>query len=148
MEVPGMNDRGFTMIEVLIALVILFIGLLGIMSMHITSIYQNVYTRHLNKATHLADKKMEELLSLPYSHPFLSDTDGDGSSGLDDADSTSADHFDPSNPIGGLFYVYWNVAPDVADTTIFTGVKTITVIVKWHERGTWHTYKISSLKVR
>jgi prepilin-type N-terminal cleavage/methylation domain-containing protein len=142
------KDSGFTLVEVLIALAILVIGLLGTLTLGITSINQNAYTRHLAQATTLAEEELENLLSLPYTHSSLTDTDGDGADGLDDADSTTADHSFSGNPVDDRFYIYWNVAEDRAGTTVAYGVKTIVVIVRWREGGNWHTFKVSSIKAR
>lgn len=148
----GMNrikgDKGFTLIEVLVALVILVIGLLGTLSLGITSINQNAYTRHLSRATTLAEEQLENLLLLPFNHPSLTDTDGDGYIGLDDEDSTTVDHSYIGNPVDERFYIYWNVAENRADTTSVYGVKTLVVLVRWMEGNTWHTFKISSMKAR
>jgi len=148
----GMNkvikDNGFTLVEVLVALAILIIGLFGTLSLGITSINQNAYTRHLAQATNLAEEQLENLLSLPFNHSSLTDTDGDGASGLDDADSLTVDHSYSGNPVNDRFFLYWNVAEDKADTVTTFGVKTIVVLVKWKEGGLWHTFKVSSLKAR
>lgn len=55
--------KGFTLIEVLIALAILAIGLLAIVSMQSTSAKGNVEARKLTRAIRLAETRMEGFLS-------------------------------------------------------------------------------------
>jgi prepilin-type N-terminal cleavage/methylation domain-containing protein len=67
--------RGFTLIEVLIALVIFAVGILAIASMQIKSISLNSAARMQTEATTAAVDRMERLLSLPYEHPDLVETE-------------------------------------------------------------------------
>lgn len=105
-----MNNKGFSLIEVLVGLVILAIGLLAIAGMQITSIRGNYFSSSLTQATILAQDRMEKLKNLPY--PSLSS----GS----DTETVS----------GTIFTMQWTVVPDSpADTW-----KTVTVTVKWTDR--------------
>ena len=55
------NDPGFTLIEVLIAIVILSIGLLGMASLSVNIIKGNRLSNDLTAATTLAQQKMEDI---------------------------------------------------------------------------------------
>jgi type IV pilus assembly protein PilV len=57
----------FTVIEVLIAITILAIGLLGIASMQMNAIRGNSLSDIITCALALAEDKMEELMGLDYS---------------------------------------------------------------------------------
>jgi prepilin-type N-terminal cleavage/methylation domain-containing protein len=59
------SDRGFTMIEVLIALIVLTIGVAGVLSGLTTITLSSVHTNEQARATALAVQKMEELKALP-----------------------------------------------------------------------------------
>jgi prepilin-type N-terminal cleavage/methylation domain-containing protein len=65
------NSRGFTLIEVLIAMAIFAIGILAVTTMQMRSINQNASARMQTEATTLAVDWMERLLSLPYEDPWL-----------------------------------------------------------------------------
>ena len=55
------SDRGFTLIEVMTALLILSIGLLGVGTMIVSSMQNEGYNSHVRIAEYLASAKMEEL---------------------------------------------------------------------------------------
>ena len=63
--------RGFTLIEVMIAIAIFAIGILAIASLQIKSINLNAAARMQSEATTAAVDCMERLMSLPYEHPDL-----------------------------------------------------------------------------
>jgi prepilin-type N-terminal cleavage/methylation domain-containing protein len=65
------STRGFTLIEVLIAMAIFAIGILAVTTMQIRSINQNASARLQTEATTLAADWMEQLLALPYDDPWL-----------------------------------------------------------------------------
>ncbi len=65
------KDRGYTLIEVLIALAIFAIGFLSLASIQVKSINQNTSARTYTEATAMAVESLERLISLPYNHPDL-----------------------------------------------------------------------------
>jgi len=128
------NEKGFTLIEVLIAISILAIGLLAVASMQGSASKNNVFAGSRTEATTWAADQMETLLSLAWNNALLSDADSDGAAGLGDLgfdnDSTTqgdADH----QVLQGRYTIYWNVADDaiIADT------KTINLVVTWSDYG-------------
>jgi len=62
----GRNEKGFTLIEVIIAIAILSVGLLALASMQVAAIKGNAHANRLTEATTLAQDKVEELISLQY----------------------------------------------------------------------------------
>jgi type IV pilus modification protein PilV len=60
-SMPNHNDNGFTLIEVLIAIVILSVGLLGMAALTTGIIRGNTFSNELTTATTLAQDKMEEI---------------------------------------------------------------------------------------
>ncbi len=67
-------SRGFTLIEVMIAIAIFAIGILAIAGLQIKSINLNAAARMQSEATTAAAECMERLLSLPYEHPDLDES--------------------------------------------------------------------------
>jgi len=59
-------DRGFTLLEIMLAIGILSIGLLAIASMQISAVRGNSSARDTSEAATLAELQMETLMSLPY----------------------------------------------------------------------------------
>ena len=62
-----MREEGFTLIEVMIALVILLIGMLGVMGMQYYAITGNTFSREMRIATNLSQDLIEQLKTTPYS---------------------------------------------------------------------------------
>ncbi len=69
------NDKGFTLIEVMISMVILAIGILGLAPLMVLSIYSNTYSQDLTRATAVAQDRIEQLKNqgnfgvMPYVEP-------------------------------------------------------------------------------
>jgi len=124
-------EKGFTLVEVLIAMVVLSIGFFGAASMHISAIDANTSANRMMEATHLAQSRLETLMSLEYTQDFtdpdlISDNETSGtaepfndfnSNGLWDFGESYADsnhnrvwdaaHMDPSPPPG--YVITWSV---------------------------------------
>jgi|GEM_PF-1860457 len=60
------NEKGVSIIEVMIAMTILVIALLAMMSMFHVGIRQTSLSGNITTATQLANDKMEEIRNLPY----------------------------------------------------------------------------------
>ena len=137
------GEKGFSIIEVLIAIVLFAIGILAIGKMQLTSISGNSFAFGLTEGVTIAQEKLEQLVAMDFNNSNLTDTDGDGTNqdsngdgvdddggnfGLnDDGTSGTPDH----NESNGRYSVFWNVAVDepIQDT------KTVRVIVIWNQKG-------------
>jgi prepilin-type N-terminal cleavage/methylation domain-containing protein len=131
---------GFGLLELLIAITILAIGMLGIMKLQMQSGFGNAASRHNSAAVNLARSKMEELKRIgAYS------IQGGAIASLADTDTTN-DLGDWSSPdftegplnesaeasIGGkIFTRSWNVVHDFP----ITDFKTIRIRVSWAAQG-------------
>lgn len=73
MNILKYNQKGFTLVEVMIAVGIFAIGILAIGIMQITALRSNSSARGLTEAMGVAQAKMEELKLLPFTHPDLDD---------------------------------------------------------------------------
>lgn len=130
---PG-NRKGFSLIEVIVAIGILSVGILAVASMQGAAVKNNVFAERRTQAATWATDRVEKLMNLDWNDSLLSDTDGDGQSGLDDTDfdnnpatTDDADHIDSQ----GNYTIYWNVA----DNEPIENVKTLRVIVVWSNYG-------------
>ncbi len=63
---PVFDRSGFTMIEIIIAVLLLTVGLLGIVSVSVMVIDGNQFSKTMTTATSLAKDKLEELQSAGY----------------------------------------------------------------------------------
>ncbi len=61
-----MNNKGFTLIEILIGLILLAIGLLAIGALQITSTRGNFFSNNLMQATYVAQDRLEFLKNLSF----------------------------------------------------------------------------------
>jgi Tfp pilus assembly protein PilV len=70
---PGINEKGITLLEVLVAIVILAFGVLGLAPMIVISIYGNSYSNQVTVADAIAQDRLEEIKTwsevnpIPYS---------------------------------------------------------------------------------
>lgn len=120
-----MNYKGFTLIEALIASVILAIGMLGIAGMQIASLKGNIFSSSLTQATFLAQDKLEYLKYLSYN----------------DSDLSSGQHDEGTIP-GTFFLRQYHIVEDTGNS-----VKTITITVQWADRGN-HKLVLTTIRTK
>ena len=137
----GKNQWGFTTLELLIAISILMVGLLGVASMQVSGIRGNYFSANTTMGLTLAEEKMEELLALNYTHGDLQDSELGNNSDL--TTTVTLDHDETVNDPGGSFHRIWNVRDE--DTGAgWPDMKTITVIVEWEQNK--HRVMLTSLR--
>jgi type IV pilus modification protein PilV len=122
-DLPG--EKGFTLVEVLIAVSIFAVGLLAVAMMLDTAIQYNSSARYITEATEIAHSQMEKLLSSPYDDANLDET---------------ASPYGP-NPISN-----YNVSWTVRENVPMSEMKTISLSVAWSSRGENKSLTIISLK--
>jgi len=105
------DERGFSLIEVMIALAIFSIGILGVASMQILSVNYNSHARRTTEGTSLGVERMERLMTLPYA----------------DADLDPVNN-NPHTDTRGIYNITWNVTDN-------TDNKRINMTVSWTVRG-------------
>jgi prepilin-type N-terminal cleavage/methylation domain-containing protein len=125
------TEKGFTLIEVLVATVVFSLALLGLERMHIAAIQGNTIASRLTQATTLAQDRVERLLAMPYNDPMLADTTATG---------TFTSYTDPSPPQG--YTIRWEVDTDVPSA----GIKTINIFVTWKNLTASKTFSLSIRK--
>jgi len=109
------DKRGFTLVEVMIAVAVVGIGMLGLLRLQVISIITTDHSRLLSRATTLAESKLAETLAAgcPQSGATHGRTDDDPP-------------------------LEWQVAvaddqPEAAPDIRLDGCRRITVIVEWNE---------------
>jgi len=153
------GQKGLTLIEVLVAVTLLAIGLLGVAMMQVTSISSNAFSREMSVATELGQDLIEKLKSSTYTaateDPTLIATVTHTNAELFDAFG----HAQP-NPIDGrgmatdaagasvplrLYTRIWTVT----DNTPAANMKSIEVRVEWNDNtGTLHAVTLEGVKVQ
>jgi type IV pilus assembly protein PilV len=61
-------EEGFTLIEIMIALVIMSIGLTALAAVQISAIRGNAFSKRMTTAVSIADEKIEQIKSIPYAN--------------------------------------------------------------------------------
>jgi len=134
------TQGGFGLLELLIAMTILAIGMLGIMKLQMQAGFGNAASRHNSAAVNLARSKLEEIKRIG----AYSIQEG-AIAGLNDTDTTndlanwSSPDFtegpfnesEDSGSGGKIFTRSWNVVHDFP----IAGFKTIRVRVSWNSHG-------------
>lgn len=136
------NQKGFSLIEALFAMVILTIGLLAVGLMQIQAMKGNTNAISRTDGVAVAQTVMDTLRSLPIDDTLLSDSGGTLDDGIavggnapvpGDADHTATELYG-ANPIAGMngqnYTIFWNVTND----TPVTNSKTLRLFVYWTDQ--------------
>jgi type IV pilus assembly protein PilV len=62
------SNEGFTLVEILIALVILSIGLTALAGIQVSAIKGNAFSKRMTTAVSIADQTIEQLKNTPYNN--------------------------------------------------------------------------------
>ena len=167
------SHAGFTLLEVLVALTILSVGLLGVALMQVTSISGNTFSREMAVATQLGQDLLEKLRTYDYTsttedtalagaaspgltHPTANDVAdnlapavaGDAANIIDERGLWTALAATLGTTAGPLIYTReWTVT----NATPAANMKEIVVTVSWSEKGavlTTRSITIRGIKVR
>ena len=160
-EISLRNNRGFSLLEVLLGLTVFMIGMMGVTALNISSLKANTFAGNMSEATILAASRIELLMALDFDDALNKDsadadgTDqdtnndgidniGGGNFGLDDT-GADADHEDLTVGRNGMYTVYWNVAEGepLEDAT-----KRINVIVVWDIKGIERRMNINTIRMK
>lgn len=131
------KEKGITLVEVLISLLILIIGIFAVLTMHTTSVRNNKVARELTEAMHIANRTMECIIA----------TDINETSILNDClDNNLQQNLNPSSPQYGI------EADPSFDNAAGDDLFTFKLIITWNsfgeERELILPYKKSSVGMR
>jgi prepilin-type N-terminal cleavage/methylation domain-containing protein len=151
------GQKGFTLLEIMLAVTIFSVGMLAVASMQVTAIRGNYFSGATTDATTLAADRLEKMMNMDYLDPDLNDTDGDGTGedtapvdgvdddggnfGLDDTDA-AADR--SQTDASGTYTTCWNVAENVP----VNNTKTVNVIITWSDGGSQRSFAMQGIKAR
>ena len=151
------GQKGFTLMEVMIALSIFAVGILGVFSMQISAINSNANARRVTEDATLAMDKVEELLALPYTNngdlagatapnwQEHSIANGDFTVATDGVDNDLDGQIDEGNEVDQVT-IAWNVQNVSGDTicgVVMPERKSIRITVT--HRRTWSRNRVLSL---
>ncbi len=130
------NDKGFTLIEVIIALAVFSFGVLATLMMQGTVVRGNANAHRVTDATNWGGDRLEILFNMPYDSEknnidddgvgetddygkdpdeFFVDTTGGGIDDIDaDRDSSDGSKTSPD----GLYNIHWNVVEDYPESNM------------------------------
>ncbi len=120
-----MNQKGFSLMEILVSLIFLALGFLAIAEMQMISIKQTHSASHLTRATILCQNKLEELQNAVFYDPLL----------------TSGHPPQKTTVSGTVYTVHYNV------TRLGNTTKEITATVQWSDGGV-HSITLRTIKSR
>jgi type IV pilus assembly protein PilV len=134
-----LNERGFSIIEVMIAISILSIGILALASMQVAAMRGNSFAGSVTEGSTWALDHIEKLMNLPWDDASLQDADLDGAAGLANI-GADADFM----VTRGRYTIHWNVANNV----ITANTRTVNVIVTWSDHGVQKSVSIQRVLAR
>jgi len=134
-----LNERGFSIIEVMIAISILSIGILALASMQVAAMRGNSFAGSVTEGSTWALDHIEKLMNLPWDDASLQDKDDDEAGGLADI-GADADFM----VTRGRYAIHWNVANNV----VTANTRTVNVIVTWSDHGVQKSVSIRRVLAR
>ena len=111
------NYKGYSLIEVMIAIAVFAIGFLAIASLQIAASKTNRAGSEYTQATTIATDRMERLMSLPY--------------GDDCLDPASNPHPDPPDDMQGKYNIQWVVTETDLNADGTNDAKIVNMTVTW-----------------
>ena len=124
------NNKGFTLVEIMIAVFILVIALLGLISVTVMVIKGNSFSKTMTTATTLAKDKMEQLKNTGYGSLA-------GSTDYAKLDSTAQ----ATQTAESIYTRTWTVTND----SPAAGMKTVEVTVQWNWQNVARNVTLSSI---
>ncbi len=131
-ERPLSGQTGFTMIEIVIAMLMLGVALLGLASVTTTAIRGNSFSQTMTMASTLAKDRMEELKATDYAHLATGTT----------VDYATSDGSVSGSSTGALYTRTKTIGAEA------NNMKTVSVTVAWNWLNTNHTVTLNTLRAK
>lgn len=131
------NHKGFSLIEVMIAMAILSLGILSVAKMQINSESGNFSSASVSEATNLARETINTIRSIDYQNAnlLLDPNTTDFGAGLNDnTNGTVPPHYN-STYLSFITNQNYTVNYNVAENWPLPDTTTIRIIVSWNELG-------------
>lgn len=162
-----MAIRGFTLLEPMMAMLVLLVGAVGVLGLHRIGVTVNADARRMTRATAIAQDLLAQIETWPYDDARLANNDSAGNDAdigdtayAFERDAPKADHaeadltaggtlFDgiPSSGLAGGYERYWNVAyPDDSNGNNVPDGLRVAVIVRWPQGAGWRRVVLLGLK--
>jgi prepilin-type N-terminal cleavage/methylation domain-containing protein len=112
---PGVSERGFSLVEVMMAIVILSVGLLSLAQMMVLATHSNTLSGRMTSSSALAKEQLERLKATPFYVDPLTKTRNPALVDGGDLDATSPGYVQFYDGDGkavagvGLFEVRWQI---------------------------------------
>jgi prepilin-type N-terminal cleavage/methylation domain-containing protein len=127
------EEKAFTLVEVLVAMMVLSVALLELGRMQIVAIQVNAAANRLTQGMHLAQDRIEQLMAIPSDAASLIDTSPED-------ETLWTEYTEPNPPVG--YSIRWRVN----DQDTFPVTKTVNVFVSWKHLGTTKNVSLSFMK--
>jgi prepilin-type N-terminal cleavage/methylation domain-containing protein len=126
---PGYSrarNRGFTLVEVLVAVIILAIGVVAVSQLTVMGMRASTVMNRRMYARDVLNRRHEILMGLPTNDPLLV---YQSSTSLND--TVAPDHQLADTTHGGMYRVMWNIADSTISGAADTRFKTVRIIILW-----------------
>jgi len=132
----GRGNAGFTLIEVMVALLVMTYGILAVMSMSIASIRANASAEHVTDVTLLADEVIEMIQANVDNISNYNGIDTSVSNTRPASGTTAADDYDTiAGRLNTLGLPSAACSITIQSNTPSTGVNTAQVTISWTQSG-------------
>jgi len=134
-------NAGFSLLEVMAAMAIFFLGIMAIMALQTSSVRGNTRARGVTDISVLAADRLEKLIALPYDDPGLLQGNFPQPQDADGLDNNYDGEFDEDDEVGPLS-IQWNIVDDWP----IRNVKTITVTVTHDHPDVEREFTVQNIK--
>lgn len=124
----AVSHKGFTLVEVLVAIVVLAIGVLAVSRLTVMGIRTSTLMNRRMYARDVLNRYHEGLMGLPTNDSILQYI-----ASADLNDTLNPDYEVSETVGGGMFRVMWNIADSVIDTVPDPRFKTVRIHVLWRQ---------------